>query len=212
VSLWKLRADLVHAARELPARGLSAGTSGNVSVRDGAGFLITPSGVPYGTMTASDVVQLDSAGRVVGGHLSPSSEWRLHLGLYAERPDLGAIVHAHPRHTTALACTGRDIPAFHYMVAIAGGDSIRCAPYAPFGTEELAQAAARAMIGRRACLLANHGAIAASASLQGALDLMTEIEELAAQYVAALQIGSVTLLSREEMAEIIERFKTYGQR
>jgi L-fuculose-phosphate aldolase len=191
---------------------LSAGTSGNVSVRDGAGFLITPSGVPYGTMTASDVVQLDSAGRVVGGHLAPSSEWRLHLGLYAERPDLGAIVHAHPRHTTALACTGRDIPAFHYMVAIAGGDSIRCAPYAPFGTEELAQAAARAMSGRRACLLANHGAIAASATLQGALDLMTEIEELAAQYVAALQIGSVTLLSREEMAEIIERFKNYGQR
>jgi L-fuculose-phosphate aldolase len=212
VSLWKLRADLVQAARELPARGLSAGTSGNVSVRDGAGFLITPSGVPYGTMTASDVVQLDSAGRVVGGHLAPSSEWRLHLGLYAERPDLGAIVHAHPRHTTALACTGRDIPAFHYMVAIAGGDSIRCAPYAPFGTEELAQAAARAMSGRRACLLANHGAIAASATLQGALDLMTEIEELAAQYVAALQIGSVTLLSREEMAEIIERFKNYGQR
>ena len=143
MSLWKLRADLVQAARELPARGLSAGTSGNVSVRDGAGFLITPSGVPYGTMTASDVVQLDSAGRVVGGHLSPSSEWRLHLGLYAERPDLGAIVHAHPRYATALACTGRDMPAFHYMVAIAGGDSIRCAPYAPFGTEELAHAAAR---------------------------------------------------------------------
>ena len=212
MSLWKLRSDLVQAARELPARGLSAGTSGNVSVKDGAGFLITPSGVPYGTMTASDVVQLDAAGRVVGGHLAPSSEWRLHLGLYAERPDLGAIVHAHPRHTTALACTGRDIPAFHYMVAIAGGDSIRCAPYAPFGTEELAQVAARAMSGRRACLLANHGAIAASATLQGALDLMTEIEELAAQYVAALQIGSVTLLSREEMAEIIERFKNYGQR
>ena len=212
MSLWKLRADLVQAARELPARGLSAGTSGNVSVKDGTGFLITPSGVPYGTMTASDVVQLDGAGRVVGGHLAPSSEWRLHLGLYAERPDLGAIVHAHPRHTTALACTGRDIPAFHYMVAIAGGDSIRCAPYAPFGTEELAQAAARALSGRRACLLANHGVIAASATLQGALDLMTEIEELAAQYVAALQIGSVTLLSREEMAEIIERFKNYGQR
>lgn len=212
MSPWKLRADLVAAARELPARGLSAGTSGNVSVRDGSGFLITPSGVAYSTMTASDIVQLDGKGSVVGGHLAPSSEWRLHLGLYAQRPDLNTIVHAHPRHATALACTGRDIPAFHYMVAIAGGDSIRCAPYAPYGTEELAHAAARAMSGRRACLLANHGAVAASAGLQAALDLMTEIEELAAQYCVALQIGSVTLLSREEMAEIIERFKNYGQR
>src|SRR5262249_10305757 len=173
VSPWKLRADLVAAARELPSRGLSAGTSGNVSVRDGNGFLITPSGVPYGAMTASDIVQLDSAGRVIGGHLQPSSEWRLHLGLYAERPDVGAIVHAHPRHSTALACTGRDIPAFHYMVAIAGGDSIRCAPYAPYGTEELAHVAARALAGRRACLLANHGAVAVGKTLSGALDLLT---------------------------------------
>jgi L-fuculose-phosphate aldolase len=209
---WKLRADLVAVARELPARGLSAGTSGNVSVRDGSGFLITPSGVPYGAMTASDIVQLDGSGRVVGGHLAPSSEWRLHLGLYAERADVGAIVHAHPRHTTALACTGRDLPAFHYMVAIAGGDSIRCAPYAPFGTEELAHAAAHSLRGRRACLLANHGAVAVGTTLGGALDLLTEVEELAAQYVVALHIGNVTVLSREEMAEIVERFKSYGQK
>lgn len=212
MSTWKLRSDLVAAARQLPARGLSAGTSGNVSVKDGSGFLITPSGVPYGAMTASDIVQLDGKGAVVGGHLGASSEWRLHLGVYAERPEVGAIVHAHPRHATGLACTGRDIPAFHYMVAMAGGDSIRCAPYAPYGTEELAHAAARALAGRRACLLANHGAVAVGATLAGALDLMTEVEELAAQYCVALQIGSVTLLSREEMAEIIERFKTYGQR
>jgi L-fuculose-phosphate aldolase len=209
---WKLRADLVAVARELPARGLSAGTSGNVSVRDGNGFLITPSGVPYDAMTASDIVQLDSSGRVVGGHLAPSSEWRLHLGLYAERADVGAVVHAHPRHATALACTGRDIPAFHYMVAIAGGDSIRCAPYAPYGTEELAHAAARALAGRRACLLANHGAVAVGVTLSRALDLMTEVEELAAQYVLALQLGNVTILGREEMAEIIERFKSHGQK
>jgi L-fuculose-phosphate aldolase len=212
VSPWKLRADLVAVARELPARGLTVGTSGNVSVKDGAGFLITPSGVSYGGMTASDVVQLDGKGSVVGGHLAPSSEWRLHLGIYRARPEVGAIVHAHPRHATSLACTNREIPAFHYMVAIAGGDSIRCAPYAPFGTDELAEAAARAMQDRRACLLANHGAIAVGRTLSAALDLMTEVEELAAQYVTALQIGSVQLLSRDEMAQVIERFKTYGQR
>jgi L-fuculose-phosphate aldolase len=212
VNPWKRRADLADAARALPARGLSPGTSGNVSVRDGNGFLITPSGVPYGAMTASDIVQLDGSGHVVGGHLAPSSEWRLHRGLYRERPDVGAIVHAHPRHATALACTGRDIPAFHYMVAITGGDSIRCAPYAPYGTEELTRAAAHALGDRHACLMANHGAVTVGTQLSAALDLMTQVEELAAQYCVALQIGSVAVLSREEMAEIIERFKTYGQR
>ncbi|HKA24482.1 MAG TPA: class II aldolase/adducin family protein [Candidatus Eisenbacteria bacterium] len=208
---WKVRADLVAAARELPARGLTAGTSGNVSVRDGSGMIITPSGVPYGAMSASDIVQVDAKGRVISGHLAPSSEWRLHLGLYQARPEVGAIVHAHPRYATALACTGRDMPAFHYMVAIGGGDSIRCAPYTPFGTEELAQVAAQALAERRACLLANHGAVALGATLPGALDLMTEIEELAAQYVTALQIGNVALLSREDMAEALARFKNYGQ-
>ncbi|HEV8480679.1 MAG TPA: class II aldolase/adducin family protein [Candidatus Eisenbacteria bacterium] len=212
MSTWKLRNDLVVAARELPARGLTAGTSGNVSVRDGAGMWITPSGVAYGAMTASDIVHVDGSGRVVEGHLTPSSEWRLHLGVYAARAEVGAIVHAHPRHATALACTERPIPAFHYMVAIAGGDSIRCAPYAPFGTEELAQVAALALADRRACLLANHGAVAVGKALPAALDLMTELEELAAQYVSALAIGNVAILSREDMAEALERFRDYGQR
>jgi len=155
---------------------------------------------------------VDGSGRVVEGHLAPSSEWRLHLGVYSARAEVGAIVHAHPRHATALACTERPIPAFHYMVAIAGGDSIRCAPYAPFGTEDLAQVAALALADRRACLLANHGAVAVGKTLPAAVDLMTELEELAAQYVSALAIGNVAILSREDMAEALERFKNYGQR
>jgi L-fuculose-phosphate aldolase len=207
---WKLRTDVVAAGRALAQRGLSAGTSGNVSLRHANGFFISPSGVPYDAMSAGDVVQLDLRGQNVSGHMPPSSEWRLHLGIYRARPDVDAIVHAHPRYATALACTGRDLPAFHYMVAIAGGDSIRCAPYAPFGTEELAASAAEALTARRACLLANHGAVAVGDDLAAAMELMVEVEELAAQYCVALQIGEVTILSKEEMARILERFKTYG--
>jgi L-fuculose-phosphate aldolase len=207
---WKLRSDVVAAGQALARRGLSAGTSGNVSLRHANGFFISPSGVPYESMSAGDVVQLDLRGQSVSGHLPPSSEWRLHMGIYRSRPDVDAIVHAHPRYATAVACTGRDIPAFHYMVAIAGGDSIRCAPYAPFGTEELAESAARALEGRRACLLGNHGAIAVGDDLPSALELMVEVEELAAQYSIALSIGDVSILSKEEMARLLERFKTYG--
>ena len=208
---WKLRSDVVAAGQALARRGLSAGTTGNVSLRHATGFFVSPSGVPYESMSAGDVVQMDLRGQTVAGHRAPSSEWRLHLGLYRARSEVDAIVHAHPRYATALACTGRDIPAFHYMVAIAGGDSIRCAPYASFGTEELAENAARALEGRRACLLANHGAIAVGADLESALDLMVEVEELAAQYAIALSVGDVTLLSPEEMARMLERFKTYGK-
>lgn len=208
---WKLRTDLVAAARALHQRTLGVGTSGNLSMRASGGFFVTPSGVAYEKMTPGDVVQLDARGNLVAGHLAPSSEWRLHLGIYEARPDVEAIVHAHPRYATVLACTGRDIPAFHYMVAIAGGDSIPCAPYAPFGSDELARQAVAALNERRACLLANHGAVTIGSDLSAALDLMEGIEELAAQYCAALQIGGVVILPEEEMARVVERFKGYGQ-
>lgn len=208
---WKLRSDLAATARALNERRLSAGTSGNVSVRHGKGLLITPSGVPYQELTAGDIVQLDLQGEVVGGHLAPSSEWRLHVGIYAARPDAQAVVHAHPRYATALACTNRDIPAFHYMVAIAGGDSIRCAPYATFGTEELARHALEALRERRACLLANHGAITLGPSLSDALELLDEVENLAAQYYHALTLGGVSVLPHDEMERVLERFQSYGR-
>jgi L-fuculose-phosphate aldolase len=155
---------------------------------------------------------MDLDGRVLAGSLRPSSEWRMHAGIYRARPDAQAIVHCHSRHATALACCGRDIPAFHYMVAVAGGESIRCAPYAPFGTQELADVALVALGGRKACLLANHGQLTLGTTLAAAMALAQEVEELAAQYAAALAIGEVRVLDELQMREVIARFADYGQR
>jgi L-fuculose-phosphate aldolase len=142
----------------------------------------------------------------------PSTEWRFHRDIYLRRPEVNAIVHAHPLYSTALACTRRDIPAFHYMVAVAGGKSIRCARYATFGTEELSRNVLEALNERKACLLANHGSVTVGANLQSALDLMEELEWLASQYTEALKIGEPILLTDAEMDDVMERFKTYGQR
>jgi L-fuculose-phosphate aldolase len=206
-----LREEVAAAARGLRARGLTAGKSGNVSARLGDGFLITPSGVAYDVLSADHLVRIDAAGTPAPGSLVPSSEWQLHRELYRARPDIQSIVHAHPRHSTALACARREIPAFHYMVAIAGGRSIRCAPYATFGSLELAKNAVEALRDRTACLLANHGSLALAQRPLKALDLIEEIEWLAAQYISALQVGPVTILWDAEMDKVIERFKTYGQ-
>jgi L-fuculose-phosphate aldolase len=206
----ELRAAIVAAARGMNARGLNQGTAGNVSARVEDGLLITPSAVPYDELAAEDIVRLAPDGRVVEGVRRPSTEWRLHADVLAARPDVGAVVHAHPPFTTALACLRRGIPAFHYMVAAAGGDSIRCADYAMFGTAELARNAVAALEDRRACLLANHGVVALGASPAAALALATEVEALAAQYCRALQAGEPVLLSRAEMAEVLTRFRTYG--
>ena len=206
-----LREEVAHAARGLRARGLTAGKSGNVSARLGDGFLVTPSGIAYDALDAMQIVRLDAVGAPAPGSLTPSSEWQLHREIYRARPDIQSIVHAHPRHSTALACARREIPAFHYMVAIAGGRQIRCARYATFGTLELARNAVEALQDRTACLLANHGSLALAARPLAALDLIEEVEWLAAQYVSALQVGSVTILWDAEMDKVIERFKTYGQ-
>jgi L-fuculose-phosphate aldolase len=203
------RRVLHDTARRMAALGLAPGTSGNASVRVEGGLLITPSAVPYDEMTREDLVELDERGGRRGGGGRPSTEWRLHRDLYAARPEVMAIVHTHSRAATALSCLRRGIPAFHYMVALAGGDDIRCAEYATFGTAELAASAALALRGRRACLLANHGAVALGADAAEALRLALEVENLAAQYAQALALGEPVILDAAEMARVRERFAGY---
>jgi L-fuculose-phosphate aldolase len=205
------RAMVIAACRELTRRGLTHGTSGNVSVRcDERRFFVSPSGLDYEVLQAEDVPLMDLAGRWFGRR-RPSSEWRFHRDIFASRPDVGAIVHTHSPRATALACTGRGIPAFHYMVAAAGGCDIRCAPYYAFGTQELSDAALAALKERKACLLANHGVIAIGADLRSAVSLAGEVENLALQYCAALSLGEVSILDDAEMCRVVERFHTYGQ-
>ena len=206
----KLRKAVIAAARQLEPLGINRGTSGNVSVRAGDGLLITPTGIPYDALTPAQVVWMDPDGRYDGDWL-PSSEWRFHCDILCSRPDLHAIVHTHAVHATALACHGRGIPAFHYMVAAAGGPDIRCAPYATFGTDELSANAVRALEDRRACLLANHGLIACGYTLDAALALAVEVETLAAMYLKALEIGEPVVLDDAEMQRILGKFATYGQ-
>lgn len=195
-------------------RGLSRlteGTSGNASVRCDAGsFFISPTGMAYESLVPEDIPLMHVDGRWFGRR-QPSSEWRFHRDIYLARHDAGAIVHTHSRHATALACTGRGIPAFHYMIAVAGGIDIRCAPYHTFGTQELSDAAVAAIDGRKACLLASHGVIALGADLRAALALAGEVENLAAQYCAALALGNVRVLDEPQMQRVLEKFRTYGQ-
>ncbi|MCG8381155.1 MAG: class II aldolase/adducin family protein [Gammaproteobacteria bacterium] len=206
-----IRESIVTAAQMLAEQGLSPGTSGNVSSRYKNGMLITPSGVNYAALTPDSLVFVDQNGQYQHDALKPSSEWQFHLSIYQHRRDINAVVHTHSEAATALACTGRSIPAFHYMVAIGGGENIRCAPYATFGTEALARQALEALEGRMACLLANHGAIACGESLQTAARLASEVEVLSAQYSRALSIGDVQILDTQEMQAIFAKFKGYGQ-
>lgn len=214
---WTLRGAVVHAARSMNAQGLNQGTSGNVSARwrtaDFEGFLITPSGVAYERIGPADIVALDQSGesRDPDGPIA-SSEWRFHQAIYAAREDAAAIVHTHSLFATTLACQGRAIPAFHYMIAVAGGSDIRCAPYARFGSRELADAAVAAIAGRNACLLAQHGMIAIGGDLGDAMRVACEVETLARMYWQVLQIGTPPLLDDAEMALVVDRFAGYGPR
>ncbi len=209
-----LRERVIAAALGMNASGINRAKAGNVSVRHRArgfdGFLITPTGVPYDALAPADIVAVGLDGRA-RGRLAPSSEWPFHRDIYRSREDAGAIVHAHSPFCTTLACLRRGIPPFHYMVAVAGGRDIRCAPYATFGTQALADAAVRALDGRRACLLANHGMIAFASDPERALRLAIEVESLAEMYWRALQVGEPTLLDDDEMARVIELFASYGQ-
>ena len=205
-----LREAVVEACRELVRRGLTQGRSGNASVRrDERRFFISPTGMQYDLLKPDDIPLMDVDGRWFGRR-RPSSEWRFHRDIFKFREEVGAIVHTHSPKATSLACTGRGIPAFHYMVAVAGGSDIRCAPYYTFGTQELSDAVIAALEGRKACLLANHGVIATGADLSAALALAGEIENLALQYCTALTIGDVRTLPELEMRRVVEKFRTYG--
>jgi len=209
----ELRQEVIATALAMNTAGINVNKSGNVSARARrgatAGFVVTPTAVPYEDLATGDLAFVSLGGAAQGG-LEPSSEWRFHRDIYAARPEFAAIVHTHSAHATALACHGRGIPAFHYMVAVAGGADIRCAPYATFGTQALSDHAVTALEGRRACLLAHHGVIACGASLDQALALAIEIEHLARVYLAALAVGEPPQLDAAEMERVLEKFRHYG--
>jgi L-fuculose-phosphate aldolase len=205
------RRELGTVMRALAAAGLNQGAAGNASVRVPEGMLITPTGMKPARLEDESHVLMSLDGTPAPGQLSPSSEWHFHAAIYGHRPEIGAVVHVHSPHATAVACMRRDIPAFHYMISVAGGDSIRCGDYALFGTAELSGVVLAALDGRRACLLANHGLVATGETLAAAHDLALAAEDLAHQYCLALQCGGPVLLTKAQMQDVLERFKTYGQ-
>ncbi|RWB73430.1 MAG: L-fuculose-phosphate aldolase [Mesorhizobium sp.] len=211
VSDRDVRQAIIDACIQMNALGINQGTSGNISCRHGEGMLISPTSTPYDTLVPEDIVFMGWDGEV-DGRLPPSSEWRFHLDIMKARPEVNAVVHAHPTYCTTIAIMGRKIPAIHYMVAVAGGSDIRCAPYATFGTAELSAHAVEALRGRKACLLAQHGMIAVGSSLAQAMWLAVEVETLARQYHGALQIGEPPILSDEEIENVIKRMASYGLR
>jgi L-fuculose-phosphate aldolase len=203
------RQSIIDACLRMNVLGINQGTSGNISLRHGDGMLVTPTSTPYEAMKPEQIVYM----HLDGNHdpaQRPSSEWRFHRDILKARPEVQAIVHAHPPYSTMLAIMGMEIPPVHYMVAVAGGDTIRCAPYATFGTQELSEHAVRALEGRMACLLAHHGMIAVGPSLPKAMWLAVEVETLARQYHGCLQIGTPPLLPREEIEKVGVRMAGYG--
>jgi L-fuculose-phosphate aldolase len=204
------RQALARTAAMAAASGLTPQMSGNVSARCGDGILITPSGMRFEALKPADLVEMTMSGEAMG-RLKPSSEWRMHQAVYAARADVTAIVHTHSLNATALACVHREIPAFHYMVAVTGAERVPVAKYATFGGEALARNVVEALGAGYACLIANHGALAAGRTLEHAYRIAQEVETLAAQYVRAVQAGVPRLLDRAEMQRVIARFRDYGQ-
>ena len=204
-----LRQQIIDTARAMNASGLNQGSSGNLSARDGDGFLITPSGMDYDSLMADDIVWMDFAGKTKGQR-KPSSEWRFHAAIYQHHADANAILHAHPVGCSALACLGKDIPAFHYMVAIAGGKDIRCADYATFGTPELSAHVIDALQDRKACLMAHHGLTCFEKDLARVFALAVEVEHLATVYGRMLTMGEAQILSDSEMVRVLKKFESYG--
>ena len=206
-----LREAVIAAARSLNKHRLGVGTAGNVSARVEQGYLITPTGMDYEAMVPTDIVTMDMHGNRAEGDLKPSSEWRFHQDIYAARREIHAIVHTHSPCATALSCTRQDLPAFHYMVAGAGGSSIRCAAYATYGTQELSDNTLAALADRQACLLANHGVIALGEDVESAFKMAQLVEELARQYLFSRMAGTPVLLGEDEMNVNLEKFKDYGK-
>ena len=206
-----LREAVIAAARSLNKHRLGVGTAGNVSARVEQGYLITPTGMDYEAMVPTDIVTMDMHGNRAEGDLKPSSEWRFHQDIYAARREIHAIVHTHSPCATALSCTRQDLPAFHYMVAGAGGSSIRCAAYATYGTQELSDNTLAALADRQACLLANHGVIALGEDVESAFKMAQLVEERARQYLFSRMAGTPVLLGEDEMNVNLEKFKDYGK-
>jgi L-fuculose-phosphate aldolase len=207
----RARREVLETALAMSRRGLSPGRSGNVSRRFRDGMLITPSGQTYASIMPADIVFISDNGEVPPGQKVPSSEWRFHLAAYRARADMGAVVHTHSLHATALACAGKSIPAFHYMVAVAGGSDVPLVPYATYGTKELARHVAKGLKNRDACLMANHGQIAIGETCGRALELAAEVEILAEQYFKVLCLGEPILLDDAEMERVLVQFQSYGQ-
>ncbi len=207
----EIRNHIIESVRSFTAHGLGVGTSGNLSARTERGFIVTPTGVSYAELAPDLLVEMNLSGEVIGGKLKPSSEWRFHCDIYKERKEAGAIVHVHSPFATALACKRKSIPAFHYMVAIAGGDCIRCADYATFGTAELSEHVVKAIKERKACLMANHGLIAFDKDVRSAFKMAQEVEELSKQYFFTLQLGEPVILDNAEMKTVLGKFSTYGK-
>ncbi|WP_319484588.1 class II aldolase/adducin family protein [uncultured Cohaesibacter sp.] len=198
----ELRREMVAACRRMNDIGLNQGTSGNVSARCGDKILVTPTSLPYDEMQPEDIVAMDADGHFEGQR-KPSSEWRFHHDILSNRLDVNAVLHCHSTHAAAMACHQLDINSFHYMVAVAGGTNIRCAPYATFGTQALSDSALKALEGRKACLLGQHGQIALGSTLKQALALAIEVETLAKMYIIARQLGEPPVLSEEEMGRVM---------
>jgi len=208
-----IQQQLLDLALYLQASGLNEGSSGNCSIRDRDGFYITPSGINPKAMSIDDMVFMDFNGTIESSQKpprEPSSEWRFHHDILKTRKDANVVIHTHSTFATTLSLFRKDIPAFHYMIAVAGGNSIRCTKYELFGTQALSDAALIALNDRKACLLANHGMITIGRDIEDALNISHEVERLCEQYTYALQIGSPAILSDEEMGEVIEKFKSYG--
>lgn len=209
----KLKEEVIRWAKELTLRNLTVGTGGNVScLEQSTGYmLITPSGMEYLALQTEDLVVMDLNGRVVEGRWKPSSEWRMHAEVYKQRPEIQAVVHAHSTYATAVSCLQQELPAIHYMVALAG-KSVPCAPYATFGSEELAERACETMAEGRAVLLANHGIVTAAESLSTAFRILEEIEQVAKLYCITKSMGNPVVLSEEEMQKMQQLFRSYGQK
>lgn len=209
----KERFQLIEFGKKLVQAGLTKGTGGNLSVFDRqSGYVaITPSGIDFFEIKPEDIVILDLEGNKIEGEKVPSSEWEMHLIPYRTRTDIDAVIHAHTMYATILGCLHWDLPATHYMIAVAG-PTVRCAKYATYGTHELAVNAAEAMQDRNAVILANHGILAGAKDLLNAFNIVEEIEYCSEIYCKAKSIGEPVILPSEEMELMAKKFKTYGQR
>ena len=203
--------EIIKAALYLKEQRLTPGVTGNVSVRYEAGFLITPTGMSYEGLAAEDIVYVSNEGCWDDAGRAPSSEWQFHLAAYKANPSVNALIHTHSNFATTLACANKEIPPINYMIAAAGGDTIPLVPYAIFGSKELSDNVAKAFRTRKACLMAHHGMLAGEKNLEKAIELTEIVEDLAHQYWAVCQLGPPKLLSKSQMEEVLEKFKTYGQ-